>query len=277
VIALGGAFFSIDLMRCFVVATLITMSGAASAAVGPNWIIEPDASGCTVYQRETDSQDRLEISRFPSTDAVAVLIADARLKVGEFTLLPAVTIALEPGGSRSGDGRLLRDTDQRPAAMWALISDPSFLAEFSRANTVTLSSKSIHVTRNIRSPIEATKALSDCEDVKMRAWGVSPAYLRNMRVRPKPIRPLIRLFSTADYPPGYLLNGISGQVVVWLKVGRDGKVQDCVGLNRGVDRFFLKTVCDKLRRYAVFEPAIELQGNSVAAPYVTAVGFGIER
>jgi TonB family protein len=79
-----------------------------------------------------------------------------------------------------------------------------------------------------------------------------------------------------DYPPGYLLNNIGGEVVVRLTVRSDGNVQDCTGLGRKVDRFFLQAVCDKLRKYAVFEPALDQQGRAIAAPYIIAASFGVE-
>jgi hypothetical protein len=50
-------------------------------------------------------------------------------------------------------------------------------------------------------------------------------------------------------------------------------VKDCVGLNRGVDKYFLGSVCTKFRSRIRFQPGVDQEGRTVEAPYVTAVGF----
>jgi protein TonB len=88
---------------------------------------------------------------------------------------------------------------------------------------------------------------------------------------------LDQLFSSDDYPPGYALNNVEGELVLRLTIGTDGKVKDCVPLNRRADRYFLQNVCGKLKLLARFQPALDQQGQVVPAPFVTAATFAMER
>jgi hypothetical protein len=265
-------------MRSYLSAALILMSSRAQALdIAPDWEAVRGVDSCAFIQQEPVSKNRLEISSYPSTDEIVVSVADPVLKVSGFKPLTAVAIVLEPGKSRVGDGYLQRDTDERPATISVTVNDPTFLVEFAQATAMTISYKSVNVRRTIRSPAQAIRALANCEDAKLRAWGIDPSYLRDIRTRPTPVRPLNRLFSVGDWPPGYLLNGVTGHVAVRLTVGTNGGVQDCIPLNRGVDRYFLQTVCEKLRKYARFQAAVDQEGVNVAAPYITGVSFGLER
>lgn len=256
----------------------ITMIGAQAPTldVGPDWQWD-EVAGCALVQREAGSRNLIEVSRYPASDEVWLTIADSQLKVPSFTPLSQITVTLEPGGTSAADGRLSRETDRRAAAVAIGTTDPTFLQQFSQASAVIVSHEKIApLRRTLRSPSAAARGLIQCEDAKLRGWGIDLAYWRGLREHPRPLKPLASLFSPDDYPPGYLLNGVQGEVVVRMIVGANGRVKDCVGLNRRVDRYFLQNVCGKLRNLARFQPAVDQQGRSVDAPYITAASFAYE-
>lgn len=261
---------------------LLSSASIASQALildpGPDWHLDGASNDCTLSQRDANSRDTLEVSQYPASDELWLTLADRRVKASGYKALSRVTFTLEPGASHTGDGRLYPETDERSAAIAVEISDPAFLQEFANASSVVVSYESLgSLRRSVRSTSAAVHALAQCEDQRLRGWGIDPAYWRGLKKPPHPLKPLGGLLSPDDYPPGYVWNGVNGGVVVRLTVGTDGRVKDCVGLNRRVDRYILQNVCGKLKAVSRFEPAVDARGHQVEAPYVTGATFKVVR
>ena len=245
---------------------------------GPDWHWDETANGCALIQQDSSSRNMLEVSHYPASDEVWLTFADSRVKTLGFESLKDVALVLEPGASRTGDGRLHQETDEHEAEIAVGITDPTFLQEFAGASNVVVSHRSVgSLGRRLRSTASAVQALSQCEVQRLRSWGIDPDYWHTLRKHPQPLQPLGRLFSSDDYPPGYVLNGVNGEVLVRLTVGADGRVKGCVGLNRRVDRYFLQNICGKLKMIARFEPAVDGQGHTVEAAFITGATFQIQR
>lgn len=266
-------------MRMF--ALLASASLATQAPTldpGSDWHWDDAATGCALIQQGSSSRNMLEISHYPGSDEVWLTLADSRLKTSGYEPLEDVALALEPGALHTGDGRLHPETDKSAAEIGVGITDPTFLREFATASNVVVSHHSVgSLRRSVHSAAAAVQALSQCEAQRLRSWGIDPDYWQALRKRPRPLQPLGRLFSSDDYPPGYVLNGVNGEVLVRLTVDTDGRVKGCVGLNRRVDRYFLQNICRKLKIIARFEPAVDAQGHTVEAPFITGATFQVER
>lgn len=79
------------------------------------------------------------------------------------------------------------------------------------------------------------------------------------------------------FPPNLSMNRISGAVQLRMTVDTRGRVQDCVVQGSTGVRQFGEHSCDKLERWARFEPAKDAQGNPVSVSFRTAIMFIIYR
>jgi hypothetical protein len=73
------------------------------------------------------------------------------------------------------------------------------------------------------------------------------------------------------YPSRMVMEGLSAHVPVRMAVDAQGRPGECVVQTEGVDEAFTTAVCRGLARE--FEPALDRQGNPVAAIFHTSVIF----
>lgn len=260
-----------DIEFAMALAAMIAPSNGLSQPDDWNWVSKSD--NCVLQQTADQGRISVDLSRFPGSDQTGITFVDERSARGDYKKLEQLTVTLEPTGQAVGDGYKFGRR-----SISAFIDGRSFFDALSKATSVTLSHSAIGtVRRSILSLATAVQALARCEDAKLRSWGIDPGFWHGLRTPPRPLKPLNQIFSSADYPPGYLLNSIGGRIVVRLMIGADGTVQDCVHLNRRADRYFLQQICAVLTRRARFEPAIDQYGKAIAAPYATSAEFAVER
>jgi len=258
-----------------ILASLSITSQAQELDPVPGWQWSGDNNRCGLTQQDPNSRTMLEVGQYPASDQVRMTVADGRLKISEYRSLSA-TLALEPGASHTGNARLYPETDKLAASVSVEISGDQLLQEFAKTSSVVVSIENMgSVRRPVLSAAAAAHALIQCEDQRLPRWGINPAYWHGLQKHPHPLKPLGGLISEDDYPPGYALNGVSGGVLVRLTVGADGRVKNCVGLNRRVDRYVLQNVCGKMKIAARFEPAVDEQGRKVEAPFIMAESFKV--
>jgi hypothetical protein len=264
----------------FIVALALSSVSAQDQSLEPvlGWQWDDNANRCELTQQDPNSRMELEVSQYPASDQIRVSIADIRLKIADYKSLSGVTLALKPGRSYVGAARLYPPTDKLAALVSVEVSDDQILEDFAKASTVVISSeKMTPIDRPVRAADAAAQALRHCADQRMSRWGIDPAYWHGLQKRPHPIKPLGSLLSQDDYPPGYALNGVSGGVLLRLTVDIDGRVKDCVSLNRRADRYVLQNVCGKMKLAARFEPALDENGRKVEAPFIMAESFSVVR
>lgn len=265
------------MLRYFAAALVLLSVRAEAQDPGPDWQWLPSNENCALIQQIAGSKDVISLSVYPGSEQSWLTVSDRRLKTPVDQKLEAVTLSLVPGATRTVDGRLLPANSERAAAIELTIQDSTLLQDFAKATTLTLTHDKVgSLSRSLRSPADASRALGECENASLRRWGIDPAYWRGLRQRPRPLKPLAALFSEDDYPPGYVLNGVQGELVLRLTIGTDGRVKDCVPLNRRADRYFLQNVCGKLKIVARFSHALDQQGQPVVAPFITGAGFRLQ-
>jgi TonB family protein len=108
-------------------------------------------------------------------------------------------------------------------------------------------------------PIVANDYLSE-----LPRSGITPEMLNGPH---KPKANLVALFSTDDYPLESIRNGEQGTVGVILKVGRDGKVADCVVYQSSGFTALDSQTCRLLWMRAAFDPARDKSGRPIEGAF----------
>lgn len=75
----------------------------------------------------------------------------------------------------------------------------------------------------------------------------------------------LRWITSADYPSAALRNGIEGVVTIATQIGADGKVKACEVTVSSGDRLLDETTCRLYTKRAHFSPALDADGNPIAA------------
>ena len=118
---------------------------------------------------------------------------------------------------------------------------------------------------------KALAALDTCIDDLVSTWGYDPARIRSLARAPQPRSNPGRWFDPSDYPSESYYAGKSGIVRFRLDVDEDGTPVRCVIQGSYTDPAFEETVCRVLMQKARFEPAIDAQGERVAAYWQNSV------
>jgi TonB family protein len=226
-------------------------------------------------QQQTPSGHKIQISRTPGNEET------------EFKIYLQPRSKIREGKFRQGTRRLDTSSETLDVStyqdsagqlqVYPVSHDPMFMRRFSRAVMVEVSHRSIGTFReSLRASAAAGDALQNCEDQKLRNWGIDLIALRRLKSQPVPLRPISDQFHSLDYPRAALAAGIEADAVTRLDVDSGGRVARCQSLNAGLHREFEEAACDILQNVR-FGPATDVAGNLVSAPYVYDVRFRIAR
>jgi TonB family protein len=253
-------------------AMLVLLAVQSPQATVGDWEWDASTPICTLRQT-TPSLETIEIARTPANDETALkIITRSRGKVREGQFHDA-SIDLYPVGKALADGSLGKTG--KGLTVFAVTPDPTFIRYLSGASALAISSEKAKPVRiEVRSATTAIQALRECEDRKMRAWGIDPVAWRALKSKPFPLAPVRDRFSALDYPGEALRAGVEFDAIIRLDVGRDGSVEQCRGLNPGDYRGFEVASCAVLKG-AKFRPALDAAGSPVSAPFIFDVRFRI--
>ncbi|HVM22889.1 MAG TPA: hypothetical protein VM308_06275 [Sphingomicrobium sp.] len=265
--------------RYLVVVSMLAGVPARAQDAGRDWQWLRSVEDCALIQKVAQSKDAIILSVYPGSGQSWIMIADSRLRAPASQKLPSVHLTLKPGRSVIADAQLYPASNISAPGVSIPILHHDFVQDFAKVTEIAVSHPKLGflVQRQVHSAADATRALVECENAMLREWGIDPAYWRGLRERPIPLKSLHDLFSSEDYPPGYLLNAVEGKLILRLIVGTDGRVEQCTPVNRRADKYFFQKICGKLKIAARFQPAVDFQGRVVKAPYITGARFAIER
>jgi TonB family protein len=248
----------------------------ASASNQPRWHWDPESTVCALQQEVSDGRT-FEISRTPANGQTSLsLTQPARntIRQGDFR---DGLIQLDPGGNVAADVfdwvGVISHRDMRRTG--AITDDQSFMSKFATANAIEFQHQKLGTIRiPILSAAAVVRALQECEDKKMRDWGIDPLIWRALRSPPTPLKPLSDRFSAIDYPPEALRFLVAGDALTRLEIDADGRVTRCRSINASKYKGFEYATCNVLKG-ARFKPALNSNGEPVSAPYVLNVRFAI--
>lgn len=255
------------------------MLALSAAAPGPEpskivWRWDQDPGVCTLRQEIAGTGNAVTINRRPtSADTTITLYDVADQVVVSSQKLEAAKIQLSSGETVSGAGYVRPGSKASRRTITIAVADPQFLSKFASTSSLSLSDPSFgHVSVPLRATPAAARALAACEDRKLRSWGISPALLNTLQRRPVPLTPLSSGLRDI-YPDAALRLNAQGDLVLLLTVATDGSVQRCAAVEASVYREFYYAACDALKRSAKFQPALDSNGNPIAAPYLIPISF----
>lgn len=169
-------------------------------------------------------------------------------------------------------------TAQRGEVRTLLIEgiDPAILSSLSEPVEVSVASGD-DIRLKVPFPAEggARLAFQQCIDSALQAWGVDPKKRASLRQLPRlgGGEPWI---THEDYPMTAVRNGISGEVVVRIAVGADGRVSGCDVVVSSGSAELDSTTCRLARARARLEPAIGADGAPTSADMITTVRWWVE-
>lgn len=237
-----------------------------------DWRWSREGVGCSLQQVYSIDGKVVSVSRTPANDQTSIAIGSAEPIFAPPKDYPGGKVTFFPGGQ--ADAEIYVATQSKRREVFALSHDPNFLGKLGKASEFEFVQEKLGKIRvPLRSAAAAVQALRDCEDSRMREWGIDPVAWRALQSRPVPTKNWTEWLRTDDYPVGAILAGNEGFVISRLDVGPDGVARTCVPLNRNRAKQQRSPICDKLKKRARFKPALDSNGNPVAAPYVLIIQF----
>lgn len=118
---------------------------------------------------------------------------------------------------------------------------------------------------------EVMKVMAACRDDLRKYWHIGPDSENQIKDRVKPVKPLIRYFSSDDYPSQAVVDVASGTSSIVMLIDEKGTIQDCmVDGTSGIATLDAMT-CIVLTKRAKFVPAIGRDGKPVRDAYMQRV------
>ena len=158
------------------------------------------------------------------------------------------------------------------------IDDPAALERLAVAGELRVSESGRQLSRTLLPAMrKALSALAACETEALQSWGIDAAVWRRLRSTPKPITKWSEVLKDVEYPSSALDKNAQGNVLLRLTVDASGVPIECHQILGTGNRKLDEQSCSALRQKARFQPALDNEGNPVAAPYVTMVRWRIWR
>lgn len=120
-------------------------------------------------------------------------------------------------------------------------------------------------------------AMRGCIRQMIKSWGFDPNVIAGLTKLPEPLMSQGLWVSAWDYPADSLRNRKEGVVYFRLDVAADGKVSRCTNLESTANKDLIVTTCQLMMRRARFKPALDANGQPVAAFFTSSVRWQLPR
>ena len=230
----------------------------------PHWTVDHGEVYCTLGRDNGPDATLFTIRVIPGTGQVELLLTNRSWRQTPLSYGQAATIVMTPGEHEPREvdavtGRL--PSGSRLLAFLRL--DDSFVASLAKAPRLQL----IRGRRPILSvdfptAKRAVERLRECVDRRLGEWGIDMAGRARLRSLPG----LLNVpFSNSDYPSAALRRNAQGMVIARIDVGVDGRVADCAVVRSSGNSALDGRTCNILRQDGRFRPAVDGDGQPVAA------------
>lgn len=241
-------------------ASLMLLAAAPSAAAPPRWSINQGAEYCSLIRHAEAGDFKTLLVRQAPGRGVVLWLIDGQIPDKLIQKSDGATVTLGPdGGSFSSSGRVRRLDGGRALQLFDVPSD--FLDQLTRANSIKIV-RGRKLLYEARTPLsgKAISSLGACERRMLQAWGIDPARYFALRSRPKPKRNPSALISDSDYPAAALSDGRGGSLTVRLDIDEQGRITDCVPVHNDGHPALGPKTCQLMQERAQFEPARDAAG-----------------
>ena len=249
--------------------SLLALAAAAAAPPAPakaRWVVDWGEQRCSLI-RETGgpAPATLMVRTVPGAGQSELWLFDPSWKAKTFRESGHVDIDLDPSGFRVSQYAmpiLFRGT--RGIAITNL--DEQFLKNLPVSSQVKVGrGGEKRAAVPIPNAARAVASLRACEADALREWGFDPEVIQSLRHGPKPINGPVEWFSARDYPYEAVRARITGSVLARLVVGVDGRISECVLVERSASPLLNSTTCKILVQRGRYEPALSASGDPVRA------------
>ncbi|KLE35295.1 energy transducer TonB [Aurantiacibacter luteus] len=237
----------------------------------------------------------LELRQFSPGNSYQMLVSSGdvpRRSDPRFAWLPDTSIGDPPGtimGSTSegfGEGYVvttgLLTFDQQAAVTAAAEAEAPYPIAEEVVDNRHAEIQGLLVERGFRNPMyletgslgRVMQAMETCMNSLLESWGIDPAVNRTITVPVKPLDMARLAREVAQvYPQRQLQRGAQGLVNIRMLVDAQGQASNCVAQAQMNDPVFNRLACERVLRFARFEPALDAAGQPVDSFWTTAVVY----
>ena len=224
----------------------------------------------SVYLKPTPEDVQIQFGPFEDASDATAVEGD----LGEFK--PAAIISMAKLGT------LPFETEDRPDGYVA--PGPFDIIGRTFPNDRAAQNEGFRIERRRRAVTLATgpmekpvAALQKCMEDLVSTWGIDVAAHRELSRRVEPTNDPGNWIRSTDYPVSELWKGGQAIIKFRLTVNEKGLPVDCdvSGLTDSAE--FAEISCDRLKKRARFEPALDVDGKPIASVYLGTVRFQMPR
>lgn len=248
------------------------------AGASSSWSIDYGERYCALVRQSADpAAPVLTLRMTPGRSSAELLVMGRKWDTGLVRRILEGEIVLLPGGTRVKAELIPMGTQKDTLNGVAVTSvPPNLLDEIAANDTFSLRYRDKPVAEFATpSARKAIKALHDCTDRLLAAWGVDVQAEKTFRASAMAIRP--DWFTPDLYPKSALSSGISGSVTAVLTVRTDGRVGDCKVVGPSGDRTLDDVTCATFLTNGRFSPAIDAAGKPAESKLVMMINWRVPR
>ena len=143
------------------------------------------------------------------------------------------------------------------------------------AKSLSIIASDLNVEVKLVNMAAAMKALDTCEKDLLVSWGMDRAVVASLASYPMLPGGMPSIFNVDDYPHAALLKGEQGPSWVRLRIGKDGKVNECAVVESSGSKALDAQTCRVIAARARFIPARTKSGEAVDSVAVQRIRWEI--
>ncbi len=284
--------------------TAVALAFPATAVAQDNAVVLPGASpwhldmaedSCALRRQFSDGLHtvNMEMRQFAPERGLRFMIYSGDLDVASgrlrYRVLPDVADREDPNAftvsfDEGEEGVLFNGSLGTSAVAAAAEADENFVYTFEQRTAREREITGLHlprvfteaVTLETGSLAEPMRVMRACMDNLLTFWGIDVEAHRTLSREVQPVRMERWADRFADvYPLAALRDGHQAALQVRAIVNTEGRVEDCF-IQSGVGHdVFNETACERLTRFARFEPALDIDGNPIRSFWTTSIYYTV--
>lgn len=265
------------------VATVPFGQTAAAPAPAPPaskaaWAVDYGAQRCALIRTGAGPEPvTFAVRIIPGHDDPEVLLSKANWHHSGIVKSGRLEVVLKPGGDSFEAKAPVVVAAGAAGHVVQMDLASGFLEALARANAMEVRrAAETYAELPLPGAGKAVKALHDCNDALVTAWGIDLKAAERLKSRPVAAGNPQGWLNQSDYPESALRRNSTGTVVARLDVDAGGQVAACTVVAGSGDRELDEQTCTSLRRRGRYRPAIDLEGRAAPDRVLTTVVWSIQ-